>query len=311
MGAFSKKLLGAVAGVALAFGATGTATADVPESERPIVIPMHNWTGATINAAVTGQILEDMGYNVEYVTIGFLAAAQGIADGDVTYSPEVWDNNLGELYPKLIAEGKVVDLGDVGIDAREGWLYPKHVEKLCPGLPDWDAFIGCAGIFSTAETFPNGRYLDYPAEWRSRGGDLVREEGLPFEVVPAGSEGALIAELNSSVERQSALVMMFWAPHWSLFAHDVEWVNMPQDLVEKYSLQKPRVFKAGWPGMADEWPIATRFIESFRIGNADQEYMMGLIDNDGEDLMAVTREWIDSNPDTWQPYVDKAMMSGS
>ena len=304
MTGLGKTLLGA----ALALGAVGSAAAaDVPESDRPIVIPLHNWTAAQINAAIGGQILEDMGYNVEFVAVAALAAPQAIADGDVTYSPELWDNNLGDVYPKLIAEGAIVDLGEVGVDAREGWVYPKHVEEMCPGMPAWDAFLGCYELFATAETIPNGRYLDYPAEWLSRGGDLVREEGLPFDVVPAGSEGALVAELRSSVEREAPLVMMFWAPHWVLFEVEHGWVEMPEDLVNRYSLQKPRVFKAGWPGMFDEWPVAARFIRNFRIGNADQEMLMGQIDNDGRDLMEATREWIDGNGDKWRPFVDAAM----
>ncbi len=307
MGVLSRKLLGAVAGTVMAMSVAGTATADVPESDRAIIIPLHNWTGATIGGAIAGQILQDMGYNVEFVAVGALAAAQAIADGDVTFTPELWDNNLGELYPTLMAEGKIVDLGEVGIDAREGWLYPIHVEELCPGLPDWEAFLGCSEIFATPETFPNGRYLDYPAEWLSRGGDMVRNEGLPFDVVPAGSEGALVAELNSSVDRQSALIMMFWAPHWVLFKHDYNWVEMPTDLVEKYSMQKPRVFKAGWPGMFDEWPVASNFIQSFQIDNAAQEVLMDEIDNKGVPLMEATRAWIDANPDKWQPFVDEAM----
>ncbi|MBT7647410.1 MAG: glycine/betaine ABC transporter substrate-binding protein, partial [Rhodospirillaceae bacterium] len=114
MGVSSRKFLGTVAGLALALGVTGTAVADVPESSRPIVIPMNNWTGETINAAVAGQILEDMGYNVEYVAIGAIAMAQGVADGDVTYAPELWDNNLGDLYADYIVEGKILDLGEVG-----------------------------------------------------------------------------------------------------------------------------------------------------------------------------------------------------
>ena len=269
MGLLGKKLWGSFAAVALAIGiAVGAQAQSIPESDDPIVIPMNNWTGETINAALAGQILERMGYNVEYVAIGAIAMAPAVADGEITYAPELWDNNLGEFWPKLIEEGKIIDLGEVGIDAREGWLYPKHVEELCPGLPDWDAFLGCSDLFATAETLPNGRYLDYPAEWLSRGGDLVREEGLPFDVVPAGSEGALVAELNSSVARKSPLVMMFWAPHWALFEHDYGWVDIPEDLVNKYSLQKPRVFKAGWPGMADKWPVAARFIQNFTVDNA-------------------------------------------
>lgn len=301
------RLAGALAGVMLALGLSGPATADLPESSDPIIIPLNNWTGETIDAAIAGQILQDMGYNVEYVAIGAIAMANAVADGDITYAPELWDNNLGEFWPSLIADGKVIDLGDVGIDAREGWLYPKHVEADCPGLPAWDAFLSCSELFATPDTMPNGRYLDYPAEWQSRGGDLVREEGLPFDVVPAGSEGALVAELNSSIERKSPLVMMFWAPHWALLEVDYGWIAMPDDLVNKYSLQKPRVFKAGWPGMVDKWPVAARFIANFTVDNATQEYLMGRVDNDGVDLMEATRTWIDENPDVWQPMVDAAM----
>ena len=284
------------------------ATADsVPESERPIVIPLHNWTGATINAALTGQILERMGYNVEYVAVAALASAIPVAEGELAFSPEIWDNNLGEAWPKLIESGEVIDLGSVGLDAREGWLYPKHVEELCPGMPDWDAFIGCADIFATAETIPNGRFLDYPSEWLSRGGDLIRNEGLPFDVVPSGSEGALVTEFMSAVERKAPLVMMFWAPHWMLFQHEFGWVEIPEDLVNAYSMQKPRVLMLGWPGMVDEWPAAYRFLLAFQINNSIQEYLMDEIDNNKRDLMEVTGEWLDENQEFWQPMVDEAL----
>ena len=52
---------------------------------------------------------------------------------EITYSLELWDNNLGDLYPVLIEEGDIVDIGDLGLDAREGWLYPLHVEEGVPG----------------------------------------------------------------------------------------------------------------------------------------------------------------------------------
>ena len=230
-----------------------------------------------------------------------------MADGEITYSPEFWDNNAGDVYPVLIEEGKLIDIGDSGLDGREGWLYPGHVEEQCPGLPDRNAFLDCYEIFATAETMPNGRYLDYPHEWRSRGGDLVREEGLPFDVVPAGSKGAMIAELNSAVDRKAPLVMMFWAPHWGLSVHETGWIDMPQDLVDKYSLQKPRISKVAWPGIYDEWPVAARFLEIFTIDNRSQELMMDLIDNQGRELMEVTAEWLDDNKDVWQPMVDAAM----
>ena len=97
----------------------------------------------------------------------------------------------------------------------------------------------------------------------------------------------MVAELNSSVERNAPLVMMFWAPHWDLFTQDYGWVEMPEDIVNEYSLQKPRVFKSAWPGMEEKWPAAWRFINTYHLNNQIQEELMGRIDNDGEDLEEV------------------------
>ena len=282
--------------------------ADVPESEDPIIIGINEWTGQHISAYIAGHILEKMGYNVEYTTAAVFPMATALADGNITLGLELWDNNMGEWFPKLLDEGKVEDLGAVGLDAREGWLYPKHVEELCPGLPDWEAFLGCTDVFSTAETFPDGRFLEYPADWGDRSTQLIASEGLPFQAIPAGSEGALVAEFKAAVDKESALVMMFWAPHWLLFEHESGWVDMPGDLVIKGSLQKPRVFKTGWPGMKDKWPVAYKFIVAYELNNGIQEYLMTRIDRDGEDVVKATREWVEANQDYWQPIVDKAMM---
>ena len=299
-------LVAALGGIAMA--TAGTVQADVPESEDPIIIGINEWTGQHISSYVAGHILEKMGYNVEYKTAAVLPMGTAVADGNITLGLELWDNNMGEWWPSQLESGEVEDMGTLGLDAREGWLYPKHVEELCPGLPDWEAFVGCAEVFSTAETFPDGRFIEYPADWSDRATQLIAAEGLPFQAIPAGSEGALVAEFKAAVDKESALVMMFWAPHWLLFEHESGWVDMPEDLVNKGSMQKPRVFKAGWPGMKDKWPVAYKFITSYQLDNKVQEYLMGRIDRDGDDAVKATLEWVEANQDYWQPMVDKAMM---
>ncbi len=299
-------LVAALGGIAMA--TAGTIQADVPESEDPIIIGINEWTGQHISSYVAGHILEKMGYNVEYKTAAVLPMGTAVADGNITLGLELWDNNMGEWWPSQLESGEVEDMGTLGLDAREGWLYPKHVEELCPGLPDWEAFVGCAEVFSTAETFPDGRFIEYPADWSDRATQLIASEGLPFQAIPAGSEGALVAEFKAAVDKDSALVMMFWAPHWLLFEHEYGWVDMPEDLVNKGSMQKPRVFKSGWPGMKDKWPVAYKFITSYQLDNKVQEFLMGRIDRDGDDAVKATLEWVEANQDYWQPMVDKAMM---
>jgi glycine betaine/proline transport system substrate-binding protein len=298
----------AAAAIVLAAGTTSAKAQDIPESQDPIVLALAEWTGQHITTYVAGHILERMGYNVEYVTAAYLPSATAIADGSITGSLEIWDNNLGEFFPKLISEGKIDEIGDTGLDAREGWLYPKHVEELCPGMPAWDAFLGCAELFAVAETFPNGRFLEYPADWGDRATQLIESEGLPFDSIPAGSEGALVAELNASIQKKSALVMMFWAPHWVLSNTETGWVDIPEDLVVKGSMQKPRTFKVVWPGAADKWPRAFKFLQAYQITNDVQEPLMDLIDNQGQDAIEVTQKWVDENESVWQPMVDQAMM---
>lgn len=293
--------LGLVTGVNIAQAA-------VPESQDPIKLALHEWTGQHISTYVAGEALKKMGYNVEYVTAAYFPSATGISDGNLTGSMEIWDNNLGEFYPKLIEEGKVENIGSLGIDAGEGWMYPKHVESMCPGLPAWDAFLGCADKFATAETLPNGRLLAYPADWGDRSAQFIKGEGLPFEAVPAGSEGALVAELKSSVQKNAPLVMMFWAPHWVLSTTETGWIDIPDDLRETYSMVKPQVFKTVWPGTKDKWPAAYRFLRAFKITNAIQEPLMDLVDNQGQDALEVTKKWVDENEAYWKPMVDKAMM---
>ena len=303
-----RNLTGTVAAITFAIGLAGSAAAQsVPETDEPITLALLEWTGQHISAKIAGHILEDMGYTVEYVTAGSYPSGISLSDGEIDGVIEFWSNNQGEFYPKLIEEGKVKIVGDIGLNAREGWLYPKYMEELCPGLPAWDALTACSELLAVPETYPDGRILAYPADWGHRSADIIAETGIPFQAVPAGSEGALVAELNSAVERKAPLVMMFWAPHWVLSTVDYGWVDLPPDIAEEYALMAVPVWKIVWPGFEGTWPAAYRFLEAFQLDNASQERMMDLIDNQGEDLDAVTKAWVDDHTDVWQPWVDQAL----
>lgn len=64
-----------------------------------------------------------------------------------------------------MATGKVEVLGDLGLKPGETWFYPVYMRDKCPGLPDWKALNECAEMFTSPDTFPKGRFVDYPADW--------------------------------------------------------------------------------------------------------------------------------------------------
>ena len=116
-----------------------------------------------------------------------------------------------------------------------------------------------------------------------------------------------MAELNSAVQKQSPLVMMFWAPHWVLSTTETAWVDIPEDLLKTYSMEKPSVFKTVWPGTSDKWPAAYNFMKAFQVTNEIQEPLMDLVDNQAQDALAVTQQWVEENEAYWKPMVDAAM----
>ena len=57
---------------------------------------------------------------------------------------------------------------------------------------------------------------------------MIKALGLPFQAVPSGGEGNLVAEYKAAVAKKEPIIMMFWEPH-AMFA-DVtgKWVQFPK-----------------------------------------------------------------------------------
>ncbi len=301
------------AGVSLAVvlaASLSTQAAELGAKDEPIKLAMLEWTGAHVSTHVAGQLLEKLGYKVEYVTAGNFPQFSGLADGTLAASVEVWMNNVGDIYPKVLEEKKIENVGALDLETREGWIYPKFMEEVCPGLPDWKALEKpeCVQALSTPETAPNGRFLDYPADWGSRAATILADNSMPYTAVPAGSEGALVAELESAAAAKTPLVMMFWGPHYALAQTEVGWVSMPpcKEQTNEHCITPPNVDKIVWSGFGEKWPAAYAFLKNFKMDAAQQQEMMLRVDKKGEKLDDVVKEWVDKNEATWKPWVDAA-----
>lgn len=311
----------AIVGGAMMIGATGASAADLGATDQTIKLAINEWTGQHVTTHIAGQILEHMGYSVEYVTAGNYPQHAALADGTIHATLEVWLNNAGDIYPEMRDAGSLVDIGPLGLETREGWVYPVHMEEVCPGLPNWEALADCADELAEAETFPNGRILSYPADWGNRSEQMINGLGLPYTAVPAGSEGALVAELKSAATAGKPLVMMFWAPHWVLAEVDVNWVELPAydpacetdaswgpnpNEVMDCGVSPPDTMKVAWSGFQDTWPAAYAMLEQLTMSAEDQQRMMLAIDQNGEALEEVVSAWVAENEATWMPWVEAA-----
>ena len=292
------------------------------DSNDPIKIPINEWTGQHISAHITGALFEKAGYSVEYVTAGAVPQFAAIAQGDLHLQPETWTNNVGDIYPKAVESGDIVVVGSLGLEPREGWIFPPYMKEKCPGLPSYEALYDCAQAFAAADTFPNGRLVTYPADWGTRSKDLVAQIGLPFNPVAGGSEGAMIAELKSAVAAQQPILMMFWQPHWihaEITFDWTEWDPAQGECVEESGqakgsacgFQQATIDKIANKDFASKWPGAHKLYEVMSIDNATQNALMLEIDQKGRDLEEVIAEWIAANEATWGPWIEAAKAAKS
>jgi glycine betaine/proline transport system substrate-binding protein len=303
---------GAAAALALVIGGTPPASAAVPESKDPVKIALFDWTSVNINAKILGGILQKLGYKVEYPTADYLSSlTTGLTNGDLTVGMEFWDTTAGEAMKASDATGQTERLGALGPKAKEEWWYPLYMKERCPGLPNWEALKNpdCAKAFSTADTAPKGRYLGGPVTWEGFDDERAKALGLPFEVVHAGTDAAMFAELDSAYQRKAPILLWIYSPHWATAKYKGEWVQFPEytpDCYAKklYTCGKPHgeIWKYAWAGMKEKWPVAYKIAKNYTIPTDQLNQMSGAADLEGKTIDDVANAWIEANKPVWEAW---------
>jgi glycine betaine/proline transport system substrate-binding protein len=302
----------------LALALSSTTALSAVESEDPIKLTLHDWTGQLITTQLMGEVLQKAGYNVDYVQADYIAQFAGLKTGDLDVAMEIWETTGRDAMDEAIATGKVENLGETGMQAIEEWWYPEYMKEKCPGLPNWEALNDCAEVFSTAETAPKGRYLGGPVTWGGYDDERVEALELDYEVVHAGTDAALFAELESAYQRQAPVLLWVYSPHWATAKYKGEWVEFPAYSAEcygdpatginpdmAYDCGKPRgpIWKVAWSGVKDKWPGAHETIKAFNVDNDEMAEMIVKVDLDGQTVDAVVAEWMAANEDRWNGWV--------
>jgi glycine betaine/proline transport system substrate-binding protein len=296
--------------------------AKAQESTDPIKLTLHDWTGQLITTEIMGEVLKKAGYSVEYVQADYLAQFAGLESGDLHVAMEMWETTGRDAMDAATATGKVENFGENGMTAKEEWWYPEYMKEKCPGLPNWEALKDekCAEAFSIPETAPKGRYLGGPVTWGGFDDERVQALDLPFEVIHAGTDAALFAELESAYQRKAPILLWIYAPHWAPAKYKGEWVEFPPYSKEcyndpaagvnpdaTYDCGKPfgPIWKVGWAGVKDKWPGAYKAIKAFKLDNDEMGAMITKVDLEGQKVSDVVAEWMTANEARWSEWIKK------
>lgn len=303
--------------MALSVATASPSMAFQPESDQTIKLMIADWSSMAIDTEILNVILSTYGYKVEKVVADDTARYPGFEAGDLTIALETWQTTQNEVFAASLATGKILDMGELGPHAKEDWWYPAYMEEKCPGLPDWKALKNCAEAFSTPETVPKGRYLGAPVSWGGYDEERIKALDLPFEVVHAGTDAAMFAELKSAYERKAPIILWVYEPHWAPTVFKGSFIKFPAyepacysdpswgvNPKAAYDCSKPEgwIKKMAWAGGEKIWPCAYDITRKFTMDGKELGQLVYEVDVNGRSVEDVAMEWAKKNEATWRSW---------
>jgi glycine betaine/proline transport system substrate-binding protein len=290
----------AVAGAASAAAAGGAA-----KDCGTVNIAQNPWVGYEANVAVVNYVLTNsLGCDVKVTDVDEQIAWQGFDTGQTDVILENWGHP--DLEQKYITDKKVAeDVGGTGNQGVIGWYVPKWMADKYPDITDWNNLNKYADMFKTNESGGKGQLLDGDPSFVTNDEALVKNLGLNYKVVYAGSEEALIKALQQSTEKQTPLIMYFYEPQWALAKYPMVKVNLPE--WKDGCDADPKTVACDYPPyplnkigrtefMNGGSPAAT-MLKNFQWTNDDQNQVAEMITAQKMSDEEAAKAWVDANPD--------------
>jgi glycine betaine/proline transport system substrate-binding protein len=239
-----------------------------------------------------------------------------LAAGDAHASLEVWPSGHAANVAEYIdGAGTVENGGLLGPVGRIGWYMPTYLLTDHPELATWEGFTTdeAAALFATAETGDAGQFLGGDPSFVQYDGDIINNLGMPFEVVFAGSEEAILAQLDSAYSREEPVLFYFWTPHSIHAKYDLARVELPEYSDACYATADSGgvdcdypgddLFKIFWSGLAEAAPDAHTLLANMNYSTEDQINMIAAVEIDGQTVEEAAQAWIDANENVWRTWL--------
>ncbi len=287
------------------------------KNSDPIKILKLDWTSQTILSEITGRILRQRGYNVEYISMESTGQWYMLYTQKGHVQMEVWQGTMEKKYTELTQAKYLIDAGDHSALTREEWWYPSYVDELCPGLPDWQALRKCKELFAVSETAPEGRYVGGP--WEKPDEARIRALDLGFKVIKQSTGDGIWEELKKAVDQKQPVVLFNWSPNWVEAVYDGKFIEFPEhdpacETDAEWGVSKKYTWDCGNPkngwlkkvvatSVPDTWPCAFKIIQNIDFSNAMIAEIAANVDVYGKSVNQASKQWMSDNKELWQSWL--------
>lgn len=287
------------------------------QSQEPIKIITNNWTSQIVLSYITGNIFQAQGATVEYIPSSVSNQWGALAHGAAHIQVEVWEGTMSDQFNRLVSAGTIIDAGSHNATTLEDWWYPKYVEALCPGLPDWRALKACAAIFQRPDSQGKGVYFAGP--WEKPDEARIRALGLDLQVRVLSQGDDLWVELKKAYETQTPIILFNWTPNWVESRYEGDFVEFPQyepacETDPSWGINPQFIHDCGNPiggwlkkasavSFTQDYPCAFSTLKNISLNNQQIAVIAALVDVDKLSFQAAAEQWMQNNTALWQSWI--------
>ncbi|MHB1613241.1 MAG: glycine betaine ABC transporter substrate-binding protein [Actinomycetes bacterium] len=289
-----------------AAGATGSG------SSQPVTLAINSWTGSESDVALACYLLtSQLKVGCKGVQIDEIPTWPAMASGKVDGVLEVWGHpNLYRTY--VTDKHEVVDGGPLGAVGHIGWYVPTWLMQKYPQLSTWTGLKSLWKIFVTPESSPQGQFLDGSPSYVTNDAAVIKNLGLNFKVVYAGSEAAEITQIRQSVALKKPLIFYWYTPQWLNSELSLSEVKLPAYTPACGALAAGKIncayptynlYKAFNAKFAAANSPAYQLLRNMKLTNTQQDQISDLIAAKKMSPQAAAAAWAAANSAVWKAWI--------
>ncbi|MET0777070.1 MAG: choline ABC transporter substrate-binding protein [Pseudomonas mandelii] len=275
--------------------ALGSASAFADQSCDTVKMADPGWSDIAATNAITGFLLDGMGYKAKVDTLAVPITFGGLKDGQVDVFLGNWMPAQQGFYDKFVATGDVTQLAK-NLDGTEFTL----------AVPDyvWDAGVhNFADLNKYADKFDKKIYgigSGAPANISLQ--EIIKKNDFDmgqWKLVES-SEQAMLAEVSRAVKKQKFVTFLGWTPHPMNVQLKMHYLKGG----EKYFGDTGSVHTLTRKGYAQACPNVGKLLTNLSFTQEMENSIMAEVVNKKISNAEAAKAWIKANPAVLDKWLD-------
>ena len=275
--------------------ALGSASAFADQSCDTVKMADPGWSDIAATNAITGFLLDGMGYKAKVDTLAVPITYGGLKDGQVDVFLGNWMPAQQGFYDKFVATGDVTQLAK-NLDGTEFTL----------AVPDyvWDAGVhNFADLNKFADKFDKKIYgIGSGAPANASLQEIIKKNDFDmgqWKLVES-SEQAMLAEVSRAVKKQKFVTFLGWTPHPMNVQVKMHYLKGG----EKYFGDTGSVHTLTRKGYAQACPNVGKLLTNLNFTQEMENSIMAEVVNKKVSNADAAKAWIKANPAVLDKWLD-------